>query len=318
MRKNLLLSSLTLCLLAACGGNGGSNPQNMDTLPRQPQNPAPQAPNNPAPEAQNPGGSQQPQTQPPAAQAPNPPAPDAQPQPQPRPQTTWVGHVDLPYSGDRTPGKQTNLQEIELNVLPADGRIRQLPDGGAQAQQKGNILIYGDPRSEKSGSYTLGDFSYKSFQLGNANYRHSQFGLLHDDKVLALFTRGEPTGELPQTGMAHYQGDIILAWVNAHNQAHTEQGKVDALADFDRQRIDIKIASNSHDPEVLQNTIRKDNGGNYLFDNAKIAQENNMKPTIVGYFFGPQGQEIGGTYENTQEGIRGVFGATKLPAPPSP
>lgn len=226
--------------------------------------------------------------------------------------------MDQPHSGEKIPGNYKNIQEIELNVLPADGRIRQLPDGGAQAQQKGNILIYGDPRSEKSGSYTLGDFSYKSFQLGNANYRHSQFGLLHDDKVLALFTRGKPTSDLPQNGTAHYQGDIILAWVNAQNQAHTEQGKVDAIATFDKKNIDIKIASSSHDPEVLQSTIRKDRGGNYIFDNGEIAQKNNIKSTIVGYFFGPQGQEIGGTYENSAEGIHGVFGAIKQPGPSSP
>ena len=182
--------------------------------------------------------------------------------------------------------------------VTGSGESYTLPPTTAGATRQGNILIYGSATG-KGGNFTAPDKrSYQSFQVSDNSYTYVQFGFANStDNTLGAFYRGVPVGTMPTSGTATYRGDAIVGTFSGEQFNQTELGTVRADADFSAKKLQFSLSSASHQGS-LDAAIE---------DNRFLGV--NSKSNVAGVFYGPNAEEIAGSYSST--GIFAVFGAKR-------
>ena len=307
MKSKLILSVLTAALLSACGGSSTNDNQAADKpnnnqaqnqqQPQQPQNP--QQPQQP----QQPEQPQQPQT-PPADDAKNPLKIAARTGAyngrfvqhyKPEGATTYIsnsretadnGNTTITFKGN------TDRQPLRLPTFAAD-------------KKAGSILIFGSQNGQGETVKKEG-LSYKSFQVSDDSYAHSQFGSFFLDNGYTAFYRGTPTTDMPTRGSALYKGESILAFRNEKGDLiKADQGKVEAEADFAEKRLGLTMTAPQSQYKVSTTAIISDSG----FATTDLVSNRNV--SIKGVFTGPAAAEMTGYYVDAGHAVEGVFGAKK-------
>ena len=173
-----------------------------------------------------------------------------------------------------------------------------LPPTTAGATKQRNILIYGSATG-KGGSFIAPDKrSYQSLQVSDSSYSYVQFGFANGtDNNLGGFYRGQPVGAMPTNGTATYRGDAIVATFKGEQFDKTELGTVRADADFAEKKLQFSLNSPNHNGSVEA----------AIEDNRFVGV--NSKGSVGGVFYGPNAEEIAGSYSAT--GAFAVFGAKR-------
>lgn len=173
-----------------------------------------------------------------------------------------------------------------------------LPSTTAGATRQGNILIYGSVTG-KGGNFVAPDKrSYQSFQVSDNSYAYVQFGFANGtDNNIGAFYRGVPVGTMPTSGTATYRGDAIVGTFNGEQFNKTELGTVRADANFAAKKLQFSLNSASHQGSI-DAAIEK---------NTFVGV--NSKGNVGGVFYGPNAEEIAGSY--SADGIFAVFGAKR-------
>ena len=173
-----------------------------------------------------------------------------------------------------------------------------LPPTTAGATKQRNILIYGSATG-KGGSFIAPDKrSYQSLQVSDNSYSYVQFGFANGtDSNLGGFYRGQPVGAMPTNGTATYRGDAIVATFKGEQFDKTELGTVRADADFAEKKLQFTLNSPNHNGSVEA----------AIEDNRFVGV--NSKGSVGGVFYGPNAEEIAGSYSAT--GAFAVFGAKR-------
>lgn len=285
MKNKLIFSILAAALLSACGG--GSNNDNPTT-------------DKPNGQAQN---RQQPQTLP-ANDAGNPLKIAAR-------SGTYNGQFIQHYKPAGATTYISNSRETADNgntTITFKGNTERKPlrlPTFAADRKAGSILIFGS-RNGLGETVKKEGLSYKSFQVSDSSYAHSQFGAFFLDNGYTAFYRGTPANDMPTRGTARYKGDSILAFRNPKGDLiKADQGKVDAEADFAEKRLNLTMTAPQSQYKASTTAAISEN----RFATTNPAASRNA--SIKGVFTGPAAAEITGYYVDTGHAVEGVFGAKK-------
>ena len=284
MKSQTLISLLTTALLTACGGVYDPNAPPAD----------------PTPEALKPGN-----TPPPAADTPS----SNYGVPRRVAQITGV-HSQHYYDALTAPFMTRNTPTADGITTAVtdkdDGTIKlRLPNFYASTRQNG-LLVYGS-LDGKGGVTKQAYLSYKTFQISDSSYKHSQFGLLSTDTGYTNFWRGEAVTKMPTTGQATYLGDSVVGFLNDKGvMERVEQGTARADVDFGRKRLDVSLASPSYQGSASAriNYNAKDH-------EATFRTIYNQPWGITGKFAGENAEEVVGRFVDSKKNVDAAFGAKR-------
>lgn len=133
------------------------------------------------------------------------------------------------------------------------------------------------------------------------NLIHSYYGYLKEgtNGTPHLFSQGNVTTAMPQSGKANYTGNAVNVSTSADGKSHAiSTSTANFSVDFGAKTLTGQI--NSANKVELAGTI-KNNG----FSGTKNGITTN------GYFYGNNAAELGGTYKNANGTISGAYGAKK-------
>ena len=179
-----------------------------------------------------------------------------------------------------------------------------MPDFYANGKE-GNVLIYGS-RNGTGSLNKYGNLSYKTFQVSDNSYRHSQFGMFNTNANYTNFWRGEVVTKLP-SGKATYRGDSIVGFLGDKGVLEkVEQGSALANVDFNTRRIEVSLKSPSYEGGASA-SIRY----NAEAQEATFATTYNKPYGINGKFAGANAEEVVGRLVDSKKNVDAVFGGKR-------
>lgn len=332
------IACLTMALtLSACGSGGGSGPSVMPSPPVQPEKEQPQQPEEmpqpPAkPEAEAP---QQPKPeeipQSPAPQPPVAPKPE-QPQQPPKPE-------DVPQQPDtRLKADQEALSKLEIKSPHSGGVLSSIPlklvinDNNRKVELQvlpphsfvgmPNLETLRDSDGKLIGYYGHVRYSEQSIDINKEEQASLREYFLQD---IDTSTKQQPEG----MGDIVYQGKMIYRYDS--NRNHADEALVKATYHGRDKTLGMRITTKNQDIWTLHNgktqnspafvSVGEDGsiGGHLMF-----THNQDSKPKFNGQFtgglYGKNGSVLAGeaSFEDRENGWKGVVGATAVPAPEKP
>lgn len=302
MKKQLLLSALTLALLSACGGSddngntasGGISPADSTTPSTQGNNNSSNN-NQTAQKSGNDNNSQRPGSNTNNnGQQPATPANNGATAITARNEAFTGYLINAPKQrGGLEPKATDNNDNLHLGDI-------KLPTFAADAHQ-GGVLSFNNTKGKDG-------LSYNSFKVSDNSYRHVQFGFVeHADTYDAFIRHDKTTVQLPTQGTANYRGDSIM---NIHDTSRayqrTEIGTVAATADFAAKQLSITLQSPSHQKSI--------SGIPIAGDASFVKEQGPSYTSISGNFAGANGEELTGLYIDSASDnslVTGTFGAKR-------
>lgn len=137
---------------------------------------------------------------------------------------------------------------------------------------------------------------------------YSSYGIVRDNinKQKYLFAQGVPTPPeiIPDNGGAYYQGHVLHGAINGDT---VSEGKAIFAIDFSIKKLTGQIKA-SGEIFHLEANLRKD---------ATFGGLSRAGTAVQGSLFGPNADELSGTYLNTEQNFHGSFGASKTDKKPS-
>jgi hypothetical protein len=183
--------------------------------------------------------------------------------------------------------------------------ILRMPDFYANGKE-GNVLIYGS-RNGTGSLNKYGNLSYKTFQVSDNSYRHSQFGMYNTNDGYTNFWRGEVVSKLPSEGKATYRGDSIVGFLSDKGVVEkVEQGSALANVDFGTRQINVSLKSPGYEGNASAR-IKYDAKN----QEATFATMYNKPYGINGKFAGANAEEVVGRLVDTKKNVDAVFGGKR-------
>lgn len=284
MKNHLILSTLTIALLSACGGGNGTfySPTASTTQPTI----------NNSDNFLPPGDIN-------------------------GPTTNWQSDRDIALTIKAR--NDAELKGSSITVPTGDLGILSIPVTRSISDQSnltvtlpiGQIRLPAFPADDhQNGVFIFNNIdgrdghSYKAFRVSDNSYRYAQFGNLDFGSQRFAFARGNETKRMPTKGSATYSGDTILNFHNTANQyLRTETGSMTAQADFATRTFNLSVSTPTHNGGVNNARI---NGSN--FSGAR------GMTSIAGGFAGPEANEVFGSYAHINQDesiVWGSFGGKK-------
>ncbi|MBF0826344.1 transferrin-binding protein-like solute binding protein [Muribacter muris] len=180
-------------------------------------------------------------------------------------------------------------------------------------EDKIDVVLIFDGSNEKIfelySSQADNPFNYQRYgaYLGNYNARTPfSFGVVTDQK------------SIPTSGQYVYKGSAITY---SHNDTALFTSKLDALADFDTKKLNISSyetkgyildadPSPRSDWDFISN-IKLEAGKSVFEGETQTTGKSPAHGKLKGAFYGPNAEEIGGTFELSRGLLNGAFGAKK-------
>lgn len=244
-----------------------------------------------------PKDNQSPQPTPPSSQQPSPPLIN-----QPSPSTP--GNTTSSISGNyiRVDGKENHktsryiidTKNSNIDWLFINGRPYYLRPSEKATTNFVTIKNLADGRNEDIS--TSNHLSYSSYGIVRDNINKQKY----------LFAQGIPTPPeiIPDNGGAYYQGHVLHGAINGDT---VSEGKAIFAIDFSIKKLTGRIQASGTEIRLEAN-LRKD---------ATFGGVNRAGTAVQGSLFGPNAEELSGTYLNTEQNFHGSFGASKTDQKPS-
>lgn len=148
---------------------------------------------------------------------------------------------------------------------------------------------------------TINMVSGNMTRIGSGNsLTHSRYGYIVENAGTPhLFSQGNTTTKMPQSGKATYAGNAVNVTVSADGKnLSTTTPTANFSVDFGAKTLTGQI----------NNTTRVELSGT-VNGNRFSGTKNGV--TTNGYFYGDNAAELGGTYKNTNGTVSGAYGAKK-------
>lgn len=297
MKFNLVKFSLTALAaftLMACssGGGGSSSPSNdSQAKPAQPSQPAkPSQPSKPS--------------------KPEQPSHPAQPSKPTQPSSNETGAVlSVDGEDDHISVKKVQLNSFDLKTINVDGRIIPISYGsgvssGGWTAVKGKTVTINKvtyPLNAKvnvcCGKYTDVRFgAVESFEAGQSDI---------------IFYNGNPSKNVPSTGVISYKGEAILGDHNDKIRDDYMRGTSSFKADFANKKLtgDLKISNKAANVDVTVNVDAKISGSS--FSGTATSTSFAKQGISEGKFYGDNAKELGGLVKAEDNSWGGAFAAKK-------
>ncbi len=153
--------------------------------------------------------------------------------------------------------------------------------------------------------------------VSGSHYKNARFGIVGvgDDTVkeYTAFSQGiDPSKELPKTGKAFYNGDIVTYFPGKHR--YNDNGTIMLITDFANKGVTASIKHYTHSKEKIlagQGVIK---GNSFTLTKTEGQQK------MQGRFYGDKAQEVSGVYtqnsytdvyDNQQPALIAAFGGIK-------
>ncbi|MDO4776223.1 MAG: transferrin-binding protein-like solute binding protein [Cardiobacteriaceae bacterium] len=204
------------------------------------------------------------------------------------------GHIQKP-GGGHEPVKANDLDQTTYNgnIVVSLRKQDALMDMEKQPKERGGQDVDGDYLGIKLGNgmgglHIYNDLSYARF--GDISVYDTKNRTLTDT---VGFFQGIPTEVLPASGVINYEGTAYQFGKTAAGKPISDyKGKLKAAADLSNAKINIKL-SNVTVPIEANATIR----GNMFIEHSVVPGRG-----LIGGFFGPNGAEIAGIVQQTNNG----------------
>lgn len=215
-----------------------------------------------------------------------------------------------------SPNYLAPASEAQINVLQVEGRnITLVPEGAASV----NGWYESKDKALYNGATAVG-----SWAVVNTELKHAKFGDVYDSEEKRYrFAQGNVTPEtaIPTSGKVKYAGKSTYSESGARN-APVIKGLSEFTVDFGEKTVDgvIKPANAGDFNQVDLKAVVKGNA----IDGYNTRLNGSTQAVAKGYFYGPNAEEIAGTYNFSADGTTGdtdlaidgrkpmgTFGATK-------
>lgn len=219
-----------------------------------------------------------------------------------------------PSTPDRSiPPPNTKLVKITGNYIKVDAKDNHKTSRYRIFIPKGNIdwfFTNGEghylrPTSKSAETFTtLENKSNGKDQkiIASNHLSYASYGVVRDNlhKQSYVFAQGSPTvsDKVPSAEGAYYHGYALHSEINSNN---TVTGNSVFAIDFRSKKLTGKITVGGKEIPLEAN-LKKD---------ASFSGKNRLGTAVQGSLFGPNAEELAGTYLNTEENFNGAFGASQ-------
>lgn len=138
--------------------------------------------------------------------------------------------------------------------------------------------------------------------IASNHLSYASYGIVRDNlhKQNYIFAQGTPTvsDKIPAAEGAYYHGYAVHSEINSNN---TVVGNSIFAIDFRSKKLTGKITVGGKEIPLEAN-LKKD---------TSFSGKNRLGTAVQGNLFGPNGEELAGTYLNIEENFNGAFGASQ-------
>lgn len=206
------------------------------------------------------------------------------------PQTTETVDITKAVSSNEKFGgygviKGKAMKSVDKNTIIVEGKT---------------IKLYNPSMENLGNGWFEGEVDGANHSFNN-NYTYVTFGAYETRSSSDVLANGEltPVGNMPNSNTVHYVGNSLY---EEPSSKQWYRGTAELTVDFGAKKIAGELLPNANQSTHPKYELEGDITGN-----AFNGEKNGVK--MQGHFFGPNAEELAGTFNDTKANLKGAFGA---------